>query len=57
MGALLLALFSMAQVGGQLTFGFLSDNRLPLHLLLFLSPMISAMAAFTLWGFHTHCHH
>ena len=28
-GALLLALFSMAQVGGQLTFGFLSDNRLP----------------------------
>ena len=50
-GALLLALFSMAQVGGQLTFGFLSDNRLPLHLLLFLSPVISAIAAFSIWGF------
>ncbi|MCJ1382425.1 hypothetical protein MMC17_005538 [Xylographa soralifera] len=50
-GALLLALFSMAQVGGQLTFGFLSDGRLPLHFLLLLSPLVSAIAAFTLWGF------
>ena len=67
-GALLLALFSMAQVGGeymvfdftdlyplicsgQLTFGFLSDGRLPLHALLLLSPLVSAMAAFLLWGF------
>ncbi|MCJ1395221.1 hypothetical protein MMC18_008104 [Xylographa bjoerkii] len=41
----------MAQVGGQLTFGFLSDGRLPLHVLLLLSPLVSAIAAFTLWGF------
>jgi len=50
-GALLLALFSMAQGGGQLTFGFLSDGRLPLHVLLVLSPLVSAIATFTIWGF------
>lgn len=49
-GALLLALFSVAQIGGQLTFGFLSDNRLPLHFLLFLAPFVSGFAVFTLWG-------
>ena len=49
-GALLLALVSLAQVLGQLTFGVLSDTRVPLHFLIFLSPFISAIAALTLWG-------
>ena len=49
-GALLLALFGLAQVLGQLSFGFLFDGRLPLHFLVFLSRFMSAVAALTLWG-------
>ena len=53
-GAMLLALVSLAQAAGQLTFGYLSDDRLHLHLLTFMSPFISAIACFTFWGFsHT----
>ena len=50
-GALLLAVASFAQVIGQVIFGYLSDGRIGLHTLLFVSPFISAIAAFTLWGF------
>ena len=50
-GALLLALVSLAQVIGQVTFGFLSDDRLHLHFLIFISPFVSSVAAFSLWGF------
>ena len=49
-GALLLALVSLAQFLGQFTFGILSDGRLPLNLLIFLSSFVSAIAALTLWG-------
>ena len=50
-GALLLAVLSFAQVVGQVTFGYLSDDRISLHLLLFISPFVSSAAVFTLWGF------
>ena len=36
---------------GQMTFGHLSDGRVSLHFLLLLSPLVSAIASFTLWGF------
>ena len=50
-GSLLLCLISLAQAVGQLMFGFLSDNRLHLHALIFISSFVSAVAAFSLWGF------
>ncbi|TDZ14641.1 Aspyridones efflux protein apdF [Colletotrichum orbiculare MAFF 240422] len=49
-GALLLALMSVSQVAGQLTFGLLSDRKVPLEALTTVSTIISAAAAFTLWG-------
>jgi hypothetical protein len=49
-GALLLALMSVAQVAGQFTFGFLSDGRLPLNLLVLSSTAAAAIASLTLWG-------
>ncbi len=49
-GALLLALLSVSQVLGQFSFGYLSDHRLPLNLLIIASTLISAVAALTLWG-------
>jgi MFS family permease len=49
-GALLLALMSVAQVLGQFTFGFLSDGRIPLNILILLSCVMAAIASFTLWG-------
>ncbi|MCJ1358242.1 MAG: hypothetical protein MMC33_008241, partial [Icmadophila ericetorum] len=50
-GALLIALISVTQVIGQLTFGFLSDGRLSLNFLIFMSALPSAVAILTLWGF------
>lgn len=50
-GALLLALMSVAQVAGQFTFGFLSDKKVSVNLLVTLSSVSAALAAFTLWGF------
>lgn len=44
-GALTLALMSVTQTLGQLAFGYLSDNRLPLWLLAMLSTLVSAFAA------------
>ncbi|RFU33758.1 hypothetical protein B7463_g2542, partial [Scytalidium lignicola] len=49
-GAMLLAIMSVAQVMGQMTFGYLSDHRLPLDVLLIASTVISGVAAVTLWG-------
>ena len=49
-GALLLALLSISQVMGQLSFGYLSDHRLNLNLLIIISTLVSAIAALALWG-------
>lgn len=49
-GAMLLALMSVSQVAGQFTFGYLSDKRLHLDLLVLLSTLSAATATLTLWG-------
>lgn len=49
-GALLIALLSISQIFGQLSFGYLSDRRKSLDLLLLSSTMISAAAVLALWG-------
>ncbi|KAL1303780.1 hypothetical protein AAFC00_007117 [Neodothiora populina] len=49
-GALLLALMSVTQVLGQLTYGYLSDGRVSLNLLLLSSSAVAAISSFTLWG-------
>lgn len=49
-GALTVALMSVTQTIGQLTFGYLSDNRLPLWFLAILSTLVSALAVLALWG-------
>ncbi|KAK5074347.1 hypothetical protein LTR51_004934 [Lithohypha guttulata] len=56
-GALLLTLMSLAQVFGQLSFGYLSDGKVPLTLLTITSSLVAAIAVYTCWGlasaFHT----
>ncbi|KAJ5793951.1 major facilitator superfamily domain-containing protein [Penicillium paradoxum] len=49
-GAMLLALMSVSQVAGQFTFGFLSDRRVSVNILIALSTVVAAVASFTLWG-------
>lgn len=49
-GALLLALLSITQVAGQFSFGYLSDHRVPLIVLVITSTMVSAIASLALWG-------
>ncbi|KAF6806044.1 MFS monocarboxylate [Colletotrichum sojae] len=49
-GALLLALMSISQVAGQLTFGSLTDRKVSLEVLTTVSTIISATSAFALWG-------
>jgi cyanate permease len=49
-GALLVALMSIAQVMGQFTFGYLSDDKIPLDVLILLSSIVAAVTSFTLWG-------
>lgn len=51
MGALLLALFSVAQIIGQVGIGHLSDGRVSVQMLAFIIPFVSCIAIFTLWGF------
>jgi MFS family permease len=46
----LLALLSISQVLGQLSFGYLSDHRLNLNILIIISTLVSAIASLTLWG-------
>lgn len=48
-GAILLALMSVCQVGGQFVFGLLSDHRIPLDILACLSTIVAAVACFTMW--------
>jgi predicted MFS family arabinose efflux permease len=49
-GALLLAIMSVSQVLGQMSFGYLSDRKLPLNLLIALSTVVSTVAIFACWG-------
>ncbi|KAJ4296429.1 hypothetical protein N0V90_006474 [Kalmusia sp. IMI 367209] len=50
-GALLLTLMSIFQVGGQFTFGYVSDNKkIPLNALLFISASIAAIVTLSAWG-------
>lgn len=49
-GALLLAIMGIAQVLGQMCFGYLSDRKVPLNLLLTLSTLMSTIAIFAVWG-------
>ncbi|KAI1199183.1 major facilitator superfamily domain-containing protein [Nemania serpens] len=49
-GALLLALMSVFQVGGQFLFGFLSDRKVPVNVLACSSTLVAAVACLTLWG-------
>ncbi|KAL8922799.1 MAG: hypothetical protein Q9208_004924 [Pyrenodesmia sp. 3 TL-2023] len=59
MGALLLVIYSLAQVVGQMAFGHVSDmrikrlwqdQRVPVEILVFLSPCVSGVAILVLWG-------
>lgn len=56
-GALLLTLMSVAQVFGQVSFGYLSDGKVPLNLLTITAAFVAAIAVYTCWGltrvFHT----
>ncbi len=49
-GALLLALLSITQVLGQFSFGYLSDQRVPLTILVITSTLVSGIASLALWG-------
>lgn len=48
-GALVLALMSVCQVGGQFVFGLLSDRKVPLNVLACSSTVVAAIACFTMW--------
>lgn len=48
-GALLLALMSIFQVGGQFVFGLLSDSKVPLDLLASISTVMAAIACIAIW--------
>lgn len=41
---------SISQIEGQLSFGYLSDRKLPLNMLTVLSTLIVAMAVYACWG-------
>ena len=49
-GAMLIALMSVTQVLGQLTYGHLSDGRFSLGALMFSSCIIAGVSSFALWG-------
>ena len=49
-GALLLTVMSVSQVLGQFTFGYLSDRKIPLNVLIAVALLVSSTAAFTSWG-------
>lgn len=48
-GALLLALMSVSQVGGQFVFGLLSDRRVPVNVLACTSTIAAAFACLIIW--------
>lgn len=49
-GALLLALMSIFQVLGFMSFGYLSDKKLPLNVLILICTTVSTIAILILWG-------
>lgn len=49
-GALLLTVMSISQVLGQLSFGYLSDDKRKLNTLITISMIVSSVATFTCWG-------
>ena len=49
-GALLLTIMSIAQFAGQFTFGYLSDKRVSLNVLMTVSLIVAATATFSTWG-------
>jgi predicted MFS family arabinose efflux permease len=49
-GATLLAIMSISQVLGQMSFGYLSDGKLPLNLLATSSTLVAAAAVYGCWG-------
>jgi Cu2+-exporting ATPase len=52
-GAILLALMSVFQVGGQFVFGSLSDRKVPLNVLACASTIVAAAACLTMWRLAT----
>ncbi|KAJ0417163.1 major facilitator superfamily domain-containing protein [Aspergillus carlsbadensis] len=52
-GAILLALMSVFQVGGQFVFGSLSDRKVPLNVLACASTIVAAVACLTMWRLAT----
>jgi MFS family permease len=48
-GALLVTLMSVSQTAGQFLFGFLSDRKIPLNILVVCSTTVAAVASLTLW--------
>ncbi|KAF2022596.1 MFS general substrate transporter [Setomelanomma holmii] len=50
MGALLLALMSVAQVASQFTFGYLSDKKISVNTLMAVPLLVAATATFSAWG-------
>jgi MFS family permease len=49
-GALLLTVMSCSQVAGQFTFGYLSDRRVPVDVLITVSLLVASVATLTSWG-------
>ncbi|KIX06841.1 uncharacterized protein Z518_04817 [Rhinocladiella mackenziei CBS 650.93] len=49
-GASLLTVMSVSQVGGQFTFGYLSDKKLSVNALMTVSLTVAAIATFSTWG-------
>lgn len=49
-GALLLAIMSIAQVLGQMTFGYLSDRKVSVNTLALSSTLIAGAATYACWG-------
>jgi len=49
-GALLVAIMGTAQVAGQMSFGYLSDKKVSLNLLITVSTAMSSIAVLACWG-------
>lgn len=49
-GALLLTVMSCSQVAGQFSFGYLSDRRVPVDILITVSLLVASIATLTSWG-------
>lgn len=49
-GALLLTLMSISQVAGQFTFGYISDKKVPLNILVTIASSTAAIVTLSIWG-------